>query len=148
MRRIFASGFRTGFVPSYRWIPSELNHSDERSHSFDRDYDQRTLIHALAQRIARSSPSRTNQEYLYPSRLHLDAGEAHHTPHTHGPAVSIRSQMQPDELSNCTEHAAAVSFQSSSIGRNNCIGSLSCGLCPPVTLCRLPPGLVVPQVLG
>ena len=31
IRRIFASGFRAGFVLSFRWIPSELNCSDEGS---------------------------------------------------------------------------------------------------------------------
>ena len=35
MRRIFASGFRPGFVLWFRWIPSELNYSDEGSRFFD-----------------------------------------------------------------------------------------------------------------
>ena len=46
MRRIFASGFRAGFVLSFRWIPPELNYSDKGcrlfdsgSRFFDSDYD-------------------------------------------------------------------------------------------------------------
>ena len=39
MRRIFASGFRAGFVLSFRWIQSELNCSDKGSRFSDRDYD-------------------------------------------------------------------------------------------------------------
>ena len=38
MRRIFPSGFRAGFVLSFRWIPSELNCSNQRSRFFDREY--------------------------------------------------------------------------------------------------------------
>ena len=59
MRRIFASGFRTGFVLSFRWIPSVLNYSDEESRFFDRDYDSSKSLLALAQRFAQSSPSRS-----------------------------------------------------------------------------------------
>ena len=55
-----------------------------------------------------------------------------HASHTHVPAVSIRSHKQSDDLSICTGHAAAVSFQSSSIGGNNCIGSLSDGSFAPI----------------
>ena len=39
MRRIVVSGFRAGFVSSFRWIPSELSHSDHGSRFCDRDRD-------------------------------------------------------------------------------------------------------------
>ena len=57
MRRIFASGFRAGFVLSFR---SELNYSDKGSCFFNRDYDpSKSLLHVLAQRSTRSSPAQT-----------------------------------------------------------------------------------------
>ena len=88
----FASGFKTGLVLSFRSIPSELNYSDEGSRFFDCDNDSvKSLLHALAQRSARSSPSRKNHDYPSHSRLHFDAGAVDHTPHTHVPAVGIRS---------------------------------------------------------
>ena len=34
MRRIFTSGFRKGFVLSFRWLPSVLNNSDKGSRFF------------------------------------------------------------------------------------------------------------------
>ena len=39
MRRIFASGFRAGFVLSFRWTPSVSNYSDKTTRFFDRDCD-------------------------------------------------------------------------------------------------------------
>ena len=63
MRRIFASGFMAGFVLSFRWIPSELNYSDEGSRFFDRGDDpSKSLLHALAQRLARSSQARISDQ--------------------------------------------------------------------------------------
>ena len=62
LRRIFVSGFWEGFVLSFRLIPSELSCSNKGSRFFDRDYDSsKSLLHALAQRFARSSPSRTKE---------------------------------------------------------------------------------------
>ena len=111
MRRIFESGFRAGFVLSFRWIPSELNYSDEESRFFDRDYDSsKSLLHVLAQRITRSSPVRTSdQDCVFPSVMHLDVGEVDFTSHIHVPTVSVQSHVPSDVLSNCTRHAAAVS---------------------------------------
>ena len=60
MRRIFASGFRAGFVLPFRWIRSELNYSDEGSRFFDCDHDpSESLLQVLAQRLPRFSPART-----------------------------------------------------------------------------------------
>ena len=102
---------------SFRWIPSELNHSDEGRGFFDRDRDSsKSLLHALAQRLARYKPSRTSQDLFSPALRHLDAGGVDRTSHTHVPAVSVRSDMQPDDFSSCTQHAPAVSPQSSCIG--------------------------------
>ena len=103
---------------SFRWIPSELNHSDEGRRFFDRDRDSsKSLLHALAHRLARSAPSRTSGQDLFsPSLRLLDAGDVDHTSHTHVPAVSVRSDMQPDDFSNCTRHAPAVSPHSSYTG--------------------------------
>ena len=58
MRRIFASGFRAGFVLSFKG-----------NRFFNRDYDpSKSLLHVRAQRIARSSPAQTNdQDSLSPS---------------------------------------------------------------------------------
>ena len=115
-------------------VASELNYSDEGSRFFDRDYDPtKSLLHALAQRLARSSPGRTSdQDCFSPSRMHLDAGEVDPTYHTHVPTVGVQSYVQSDDLSNYTGHAAAVSSQSSSTGKNNFNGSLSYASCTPV----------------
>ena len=60
MRQIIASGFRAGFVLSFRWIPSELNYSGKGRRLFDRDYDPcKSLLHVFAQRLTQSSPART-----------------------------------------------------------------------------------------
>ena len=58
MRRIFASGFRAGFVLSFKG-----------NRFFNRDYDpSKSLLHVRPQRIARSSPAQTNdQDSLSPS---------------------------------------------------------------------------------
>ena len=45
MRRIFASGFRAGFVLPFRWIRSELNCFDEGSRIIDRN---KSLLLVLA----------------------------------------------------------------------------------------------------
>ena len=59
-------GFGTGFVLSFRWIPSELNYSEKGGRFLDRDYDlSKSLLNALAQRIARSSPSLTKQRISF-----------------------------------------------------------------------------------
>ena len=123
MRRIFASGFRAGFVSSFRWKLSELNCNDKGSRFSDRDYDpSKPRLHVLAQRLTRSSPTRTNdQDSSFPSMMRLGVGEGDRT-HIHVPAVSI----QPDDLFNCTGHAADVPSQCSSvIGRNDCIGGFA-----------------------
>ena len=63
MRRILASGSTTGFVLSLMWIPSELKYSDKGSRFFDRDDDpSNSLLHVLAQRFTRTSPSRASDE--------------------------------------------------------------------------------------
>ena len=104
---IFASGFRAGFVRSFRWIPSELNYSDKGSCFFDRDYESsKSLLHALAQRLARSSPSRTNPRLFSPSRLHLDAGDVNHSSHT-----PTCPQSAPDHKNSQINSRAAQDMQ-------------------------------------
>ena len=144
-RRIFSFGVRAGLIFSCRWIPSELNHSDKGSRFFDRDYDpSKSPLHALAQRLARSSTAGTSdQECSSPSLMHLDVGEADFTSHIHVPAVSVQSHIPSDVLSNCTGHAAAVSSQRFSVTENSeCISCLmSHGSCALVASCRPPPGI-------
>ena len=108
--------FRGGGCLVFRLIPSELNCSDRGSRFFHRDYDSsKSLLHGHAQRLTRSSPTRTgDQDCFSPSRLHLDVGEVDFTSHIHVPAVSVQSRVPSDVLSNCTGHAAAVSSQSPS----------------------------------
>ena len=107
MRRIFASGFRAGFVLHFRWIPSELNYSDEGSRFFDQDYDpEQSNLHVLAQRSPRFSPARTcDQDCLSPSLTHLDVGEGDRTSHIHLPSVTIQSNAPSDDLSACTGYS-------------------------------------------
>ena len=62
-------------------------------------------------------------------------------------AVNVQSNVQADDRSNSTRHAAAVSSQSSSTTKNNCISSTSCGSCAPLTFCRVLSGLVESQFL-
>ena len=45
MRRICASGFKAGFVLSFRWILSKLNYSDKGSRFFDRDCETTRASH-------------------------------------------------------------------------------------------------------
>ena len=73
MRRIFASGFRAGFVSPLWRIQSELNYSDEGSRFFDRDYDpSMSVLHFFAQRLTWSSPRQTyDRDCFSPSTLHL-----------------------------------------------------------------------------
>ena len=151
MRRIFASCFRTGFVSSFRWIPSETNYSDKGSRFFDRDYDpSKSLLRVHAQRLTRISLTRTyGQDCLSPSPMHLDGGQVDLRSHIHVPSVSVKS----DDLWSSTEDVAAVSSQCSSvIGRNDCIGGFRKEMCPvtlgPLTWCGLPPGLVGSQLLN
>ena len=116
MRRISASGFRTGCVLSFRCIPSELNYSDKVSRLFDSGYDpSKSLLHVLV-RLTRSSLARTsNQNCSSPSLMHLDVGEVDLASHIHVPAVSVRSHVPSDDLCNCTGHTAAVSSPRSSV---------------------------------
>ena len=85
MRRTFASSFRAGFVLPFRWIPSELNDSDNGSRFFDRSYDpSKSLFHVLAQRLTRSSFSLADG----PTTSQDQTKPAHNTkPHPHGLAL-------------------------------------------------------------
>ena len=67
-----------------------------------------------------------------------------HTSHTRVPAVSIRSYVQSDDLSNCTEHGASHSKVLPLEGKP-CSGSLSCGSGALMAFCGLPPFLVESQ---
>ena len=77
MRRTFAPGFRAGFVLSFRWLPSVSDHADEGCRLFDRDCDPgKSLVHVPAQRLTRTSPSRTSdQNCSSPSPMHLGGGQ-------------------------------------------------------------------------
>ena len=72
MRRIFASGFRAGFVSSFRWIPSKLKCSEKGGRFFYREYDpSQSRLHGLALRLTRSSPTQTCDRNLVKLTLHL-----------------------------------------------------------------------------
>ena len=73
VRRIFACGLR-GFAVSFRWIPSELNDSDEGRCFFDRCCDpSKSLLRVLAQRSPLFLPARArDQDCPSHSLLHLD----------------------------------------------------------------------------
>ena len=92
MRRIFASGFRAGFVLSFRWIPSELHYFDQGSRFFVRDYDwSKSLLHVLAQGLTRTSPSRaSDQSCSSPSPMYLDGGQVDFRSHIHVLLVSVQ----------------------------------------------------------
>ena len=147
LRRVFASGFKAGFVSPFRWIPSELDYSYKGRWFFDRNYHpSKSLLHVLAQRLTRPPPARTSdQDVVF----------------LHGctwmlaklivrliflPAVSVQSHALSDDLSSCTGHAAAVLFR-----RNGCIGGfekqMSHGSLAPLTWCGLPAGVVGSQFL-
>ena len=151
MRRTFASGFRAGFVLSFRWMPLELNSSDKARRFFDHDYEpSKSLPHVLAQRLTRSSPARTcDQDSFLPHRctwtlvkltLHL----------TCTCPQRVSKQISSDVLCNGTGQAAPVSSQKSSVaGKNDCIsGLMSHGSCAPLTFGRPPPALVGSQFFG
>ena len=94
---------------SFRWIPSEVNYSDEGSRFFDHDYDpSKSLLHVLAQRLTRSSPAPTcDQDCLCPSLMHLedlDVGNVDLTSHIHVPAVSVQSNAPFNDLCNRLSH--------------------------------------------
>ena len=146
MRRIFVSGFATGFVLSFRLIPSIIP---------TREVVSLTVIMTRANHFfmiwhsaqTQSSPAQTcDRDCLSPSLTHLDAGTADLATHVRVAAVS---HVPSDDLSNYTGHAAAVSSQRSSVnGKNNCISSLtSQGSFAPMTFCGLPLGLVESQFL-
>ena len=85
-----------GFVSSFKWIPTELIHSDKGCRFFDRDYDSSNSG------LTRSSPTRTSdQDCLPSSMMHLD-GEFGFGSHIHVPCVSVQSRVPPDVLSDCT----------------------------------------------
>ena len=137
--------FRAGFVLSFKWIPSELNFSDEGSRFFDRDCDScKSLLHVLAQRSTRYSRAQTSdQDCFSPSLMHLDVGEVNLTSHIHVPAVSVHSHVPSNVLSNCKGHAAVPL-----LGRMIAFsGSMSHGSCTPLTFSGLPLGLVGSQCL-
>ena len=123
MRRIFVSGFATGFVLSFRLIPSIIP---------TREVVSLTVIMTRANHFfmiwhsaqTQSSPAQTcDRDCLSPSLTHLDAGTADLATHVRVAAVS---HVPSDDLSNYTGHAAAVSSQRSSVnGKNNCISSLT-----------------------
>ena len=139
MCRMFASGFRAGFVLSFRWIPSELNYSDKGSRFLDRDEDpSKSVLHVLAQCQPRISPARTcDQVCSFPSLMHLDVGK-----------VALTSPpCACSELHNCTGHAVAVSSQSSSIGRTIAPAVRCCGFLCSDGFLWPPPGLVESQFL-
>ena len=80
--------------------------------------------------------------------MHLDVGEMKLTLHIHVPAVSVQSHVPSGDLSHCTGHAAAVSSQRSSVGKNDGIsGLLSHDSCAPMIFCGLLLGLVESQFL-
>ena len=147
-RRIFASGFRGGFVISFRWIPSEMYYSEKGSRFFDREKMSKSLLRVLAQHFSRRSPSRAgDQDWCNPSPMHLDGGQVH------VPAVSVQSHVPSDDLSSFTEYAAAVSSQWSLVpGTHDCIVDfglqMSHGSLAPPTRCEPPPGLVGSHILG
>ena len=116
MRRIFASGFRAGFVLSFGRIPSELNYSDKGSRFFHRDYDpSKSILGVFAQRFSRSSLAPTfDHDCLSPSLMYLEVGEVDFASHVHVPAVIVHSSAPSDDLSDCAGHTAAVSSQGSS----------------------------------
>ena len=63
IRRIFAYGFRSGLVLSFRWIPSELHYAHKGCRFFDRDYDPIiSLLHVLTQRLPRTSPAQVKDQ--------------------------------------------------------------------------------------
>ena len=106
MRRIFASGFRAGFVLSFSWTLSELNYCHKGSRFFDRDHDpSKSLLHLFAQRLTRTSPSRAgDQDCSSPAPMHLDGGQVDFRSH-----VDVQSFAPSDALSNFTGYAAARS---------------------------------------
>ena len=155
MRRIFASGFRAGFVLSFRWIPFELNSSDKGSRFFDsvltRANDFFMFLHIASHGLDRHWAC--DHDCLSPSLVHLDVGEVHLTSHIHAPTVSVQSYAPSDDLSYCAEHAVVVSSQrfSGTGGRNDCTGGFGNLMyhvsLAPLTWCALPLGLVGSQLL-
>ena len=87
-----------------------MNYSDKGSLFVDCDCDpSKSLLQVLAQRFTRSSPARTcDQDYVSPSKVHLDAGEDDRTSHVHVPAVSVQSYAPSTCIYDCTGHAAAA----------------------------------------
>ena len=136
LRRVFASGCRAGFVLSFSWLPSESNFSDRGSRFFDHDCDPiKSLLHVLAQRLTRSSPSRTSDEECFcPLLKHLDVGEVDVTSHIHVPAVSVQSHVPSDDLCDCTGHAASVSSQRSSVTGKIIASAVCCLMCELLTV--------------
>ena len=94
MRRIFASGFRARFVLSFRWIPSELIHSDKGNRFCDRDDDpSKSLLHVLPQRLPRFLHAQTgDKESFLPALMQLDDGEVDRKPRVTLSALSVQSR--------------------------------------------------------
>ena len=83
--RVVRTSLRCRVVLWFRWIPSELNCSDEGSRFFDRVCDpSKSLLHFLAQRLTRTSPARTSdQDCSSPSPMHLYGGQVDFRYHIH-----------------------------------------------------------------
>ena len=126
MRRIFASGFRAGFVLSSRWTPSELNFPTREVASLTviRTRANHFFMFLHRQCSTQSSPARTcDQDCLSPSLMHLDVGEVDLVSHVHVPAVIVQSFALSEDPSDCAGRAAAVSSQRSFvIGRDDGTG--------------------------
>ena len=144
MRRIFASGFRAGFVLSFRWIPSELNNFDKGSRFLNCDYDSiKSLCHV--QRLTRTSPSRaSDQDCSSPSPMHLDGGQVDFRSH-----VPVSGRMHHLMISRVSRgmrqpsHLNGLPFPG-----HDCIGDFGMQMLHgSMTFCGLPPGLVVLQFL-
>ena len=144
MRRIHASGFKAGFVSSFRWIPSELSYPDNRSRVLDRDHDPiKFLLHVLAQRNTRSATRIVCLHHrwtwmLVKVTLHL--------------ILMSRCRMSNQLHHPMISRAAAVSTQwSYDLGMYDCISDFgvewSHGSLDSLTRCGLPSGPVGSQFL-
>ena len=84
----------------------------------------KSLLHCLAQRSTRSSPTRTNDRDCFSPSLMCTWTLVKFTLHIESMRPqSAQSRAPPNDLSNCTGHAATASSQRTSvIGRNHCTG--------------------------
>ena len=142
-----ASGFKAGFVLSFRWIPSELN-IPTRELAFDCDHDpSESLLHVPAQRLRSSSSPTRDQNCFSTSLMNLNIGKADLTFHTHVPAMSVQSchnrmifQFARDML-RLSHHQTIFHFVEEVIAQR-------CEFQGPVTFRGLPFSLFRCQFLG